>query len=49
MVGDFLKIVDKQLKGEEVTADVVKKTAGGSGWIWIIIAIIIVIIIFLVL
>ena len=44
-VGDFLKLVEMQLKGEEVTSDIVKQTAGGTGWFWILIAIIGIIII----
>ena len=48
MVSDFLKLVDTQLKVETVTAEVVKQTAGGAGWIWIIILIIAFIIIFFV-
>ena len=48
MISDFLKLVDMQLKGETVTAEVVKQTAGGAGWIWIIILIIAFIVIFFV-
>lgn len=33
---DFLKLLDMKLKGEKVDADMVEKTAGGSGCIWII-------------
>lgn len=47
MVNDFLKLMDMKLKGEEVTAETVKSTAGGSGIIWFVIVIIASILIFL--
>lgn len=46
MIGDFLKLVEMKLKGETVTADIVKQTAGGAGWGWVLILLIICIIIF---
>jgi len=48
MVNDFLKLMDMKLKGEVVTAETVKATAGGSGWIWILIFIIAMILIFMI-